>query len=64
MLHCYEFVYTHKHTQKITEIIHNPKLAMGLYMTLNDLIMKKQAKILIRKIIKLSLKRTLVLRFK
>ena len=64
MLHCYEFVYTHKHTQKNTEIIHNSKLAMGLYMTLNDLIMKKQAKILIRKIIKLSLKRTLVLRFK
>ena len=60
MLHCYEFVYTHTHT----EIIHNSKLAMGLYMTLNDLIINKQAKILIRKIIRLSLKRTLVLRFK
>ena len=57
-------LYTHTHTHTHTEIIHNSKLAMGLYMTLNDLIMNKQANILIRKIIRLSLKRTLVLRFK
>ena len=57
-------LYTHTHTHTHTEIIHNSKLATGLYMTLNDIIMNKQAKILIRKIIRLSLKRTLVLRFK